>query len=246
MRRVLAMCLLALGVAAAACESETPGDKYDDFLERADRHVELGDSTVAGQLVDVGNREYLMHIALVPLGDVKLRLRVFFTSYVENAAGTEAQIQGEVRFEPETLQDPPITSFESTMDANGKMIVSTGIVQVPAERSPVPNTAVEAELTFTVYALDQENLCGLIEDEQSQVLQPIQLKLKRTTFGAKLIENGVIPPDIPLACPGQGGDAGGDSGSDAPASDAPADTSTDADDSGDSSDSGAGDVSSDV
>jgi hypothetical protein len=246
MRRAFALALVAVGILGGACATETPGDKYDDFLERADRSLELGDSNVTGQLVDVGNREYMMNVALRPLGDLALRLRVFFTSYVENAAGSEAQIKGEVRFETETLQDPPITSFESTMDANGKMIVSTGVVQVPPERSPVAGVAIEAQLTFTVYALDQENLCGLIEDDESKVLQPIQQQLKGTTFGAKLIEGGVVPADIPNACPGQGADAGADGGSDAPASDAPADTSTDADDSSDSSDSGASDVSSDV
>jgi hypothetical protein len=208
----LALAVAFLGAAPYACD-RAPSEYYDDFLARADRRPpDLGDASVSGVLVDIGGREYLMNIALNPLGDVSLRLRILFTSYELDPGGTSATVAGEVRFEAETRADPPVTTFTSVIDENGRMIVDTGHVFVPPERSPVQDTAVEVELRFVVFVLSERSLCGLIDDDQSRVVQPIELALKGTTFGATIIEDDVIPTDVPQACPGA---------SDAGAADAP-------------------------
>jgi hypothetical protein len=207
-KRVFAAVARGLGIGAFAvlalrCGAD-PDAIYDDFLERADRRApDLGDASVQGAFVNLAGNEYMMNIALTPLGDLALRLRVLFTSFEEDPSGTSAAVQGEVRFETETRSDPPITEFSTTLDQNGRMVIASGVVKVPAERSPVAGTAVEAELTFTVYVLDRESLCGFIEDEESRVIDPIKQPLKGTTFGAELIdESGAIPENIPQSCPG--------------------------------------------
>ncbi len=207
--KALKRALAGLVLFALAC-SVDPGEKYDNFLERADRTPPaIADASVTGAFVDLAGKDFLMNIALNPLGDLALRLRLLFTRFDVNADMTEAGVSGEFRFEDETNDDAPIASFDTVLDENGRMIVSTGVVFVPADRSPVMDTAVEAELNFVLFVLDEETLCGQIEDDASQVLQPITLSLKGTTFGAKLIgPNGELPMTILDVCPMEAADAG--------------------------------------
>lgn len=204
-RPLLAGVVLVAGLFAASggCGVD-PGQTYDDFLERADRTPqELPDASVEGQIVDLEGNEYLMNIAITRLGEVFLRLRLLFTSFEASPDGTEASVTGELRFENETEADPPAASFESTIDSMGRMEASTGVVFVPADRSPVMDVAVEVELNLVFFIQDEDNLCGQIEDDASRVLQPITLELKGTTFGAKRIVDGQIPADVPTACPSE-------------------------------------------
>jgi len=226
----------AFGALANGC-METPAEKYDDFIERADRMgPELSDAEVVGELVDLKDKEYLMNVLINFGNGLQLELRVLFTKWELNAAGTEAAVSGEVRFKDNG--DPPITTFETVMNERGRMVISSGPVSVPADRSPLPGQEVKAQLTFVTTAISEDFICGRIEDDESKVTVPLEIPLKGTTFGAKRIIDGVLPTDVPQFCPGQSpsfdaGGTGSETGSDASA-DASSDTSaTDDSSSGD-------------
>ena len=157
------------------------------------------DASVVDQTIDIGGNEYLMNIWLSL--DLTLRLRMLFTSYMLAASGTEAAVRGELRFEDETPRDPSIASFETVMDSQRMMLISTGMVVIPAQRSPVAGVEIQAQLNFASVVISEDFLCGRVEDDQSAVLQPILQQLKGTTFGAQRIQGGVIPAEVPNSCP---------------------------------------------
>ncbi len=195
---VLASCALL----TFACGGD-PAERYDAFMKRADRSPpDLPDSSAMGAFADIGDEEYLLNIALNPLGDLALRLRLLITRFEVSDGGAEAAVSGEFRFEEESRTDPAAAAFDTTLGADGRMIISTGRVVVPANRSPVPNTEVETEFSLKTTVLDEKSLCGVIDDDASQVLRPIVLSLKGTTFGAKAFgPAGEKPTDVPNACP---------------------------------------------
>ena len=157
------------------------------------------DASVVNQTIDIGGNEYLMNIRLSL--DLTLRLRMLFTSDTLAASGTEAMVKGELRFEDETPIDPPMASFDTVMDSQRKMLISTGMVVIPAQRSPVPDVTIQAQLNFASVVISEDFLCGRVEDEESRVVQPILQNLKGTTFGAQRIQGGVIPAEVPNSCP---------------------------------------------
>lgn len=193
---------LGLLVALLAGGCGDPGQPFDDFLARADRTPpELPSDGMTGVLTDIRG-DYLYNIALKPLGDVYLRLRVTFTQYDLDENGTGALVAGEFRFPDETLEDTPLASFETSLDSAGHMTIDVGHVRIEADRSPIEDTAVETDFSLDVTVLDTLNMCGAITDDESVVTQPIQLLLKGTTFGGERYgELGQIPVDVPVECP---------------------------------------------
>jgi len=153
------------------------------------------------QLVDIGGNEYLMNILMTPLGDLTLRLRMLITGYTLAASGTEAAIKGELRFENETPSVAPSASFDTVMDSQRRMVVSTGLLVIPAGRSPVQNVEIQARFNFASVVISEDFLCGSVEDDESTVVQPIVHSLKGTTFGAQRIQDGAVPTTVPGSCP---------------------------------------------
>ena len=171
----------------------------------------MPDARTQGAFADIGDKEFLLNIALNPLGDLNLQLRLLITQFDVAPSGTEADVAGEFRFTDETLADPPAATFETTLGDDGQMVISTGHVVVPAERSPVMGTEVEVDFNLRTTVLDDSRLCGVIDDDESVVLQPIQLQLKGTTFGGTVVgPSGELPADVPEQCPTGGTDAGAD------------------------------------
>lgn len=229
-RRLLRTLALFVSFGAlSACGSETPQDTYWDFIDRADRSPPpVEEPEGAGVLLDPTGR-YLFNIDLggTGLGDVLLPLTVTFEDFAyTDATETEATVSGAFGFPEDAPDAAPLASFEDvTIDRFGRMALDVGFVRLEPERSPIEDTAVETQFVLQTTIIDLTSMCGLVNDDESNVSQPIPIPLRGVTFGAlRYGDQGQQPVDVPTRCPAEIGtpttDAGMDVGSDAGMSDA--------------------------
>ena len=212
--------LLALASLVVACGAETPEDTYWDFIDRADRSpppVEVPEG--AGVLLDPTGR-YLFNIDLggTGLGDVLLPLTVTFEDFAyTDASETEATVSGAFRFPEDAPDAEPLATFEDvTINRFGQMALDVGFVRLEPERSPIEDTAVETQFILQTVIVSQAEMCGLVNDEESNVSQPIPIPLRGVTFGGlRYGDQGQQPVDVPTRCPAEIGSPGTDAGMDA-------------------------------
>jgi len=209
-----ALALAATTSVICACSSDAVGDYYFAFLDRADRTpAPLEVPPGAGVLVDVTG-DYLFNIDLggAGLGEVKLELKVTFDTFTlltdedsDGDAGVPigAIVSGAFRFPDESNDTEPLTTFTDVeVDEFGRMELDLGFVRIEPQRSPIENTAVEVEFKLQVVILDEMRLCGVIDDDTSNVSQPIQILLRGVTFGAQRYESpSDIPTGVASGCP---------------------------------------------
>ncbi|MCS6759992.1 MAG: hypothetical protein MO852_14420 [Candidatus Devosia euplotis] len=199
-------CLLSLLSLSLVGGCVEPREEYDDFLQRADRtppepvEPELG----CGGYADLTGKRYLMNVLIRNLGDIPLLLQMRITSFAPEGDG--ASLGGDLRLDTDGPDDPPLSTFSGTMDADGLLYVDVGTLSIPAERSPIMSgevgVAILLELAFNMLVLDADTLCGGVDGTKSNVLEPVMLGLEGTTFGAKAFgDEGQIPVDVPFDCP---------------------------------------------
>jgi hypothetical protein len=206
---------VALGACAlawTACGQRSADDEFDSFLARANRTptaVVRPDSP--GVVVDLTGR-YLFNIDLggAGIGDVLLPLDFFFDEVTffdeeseEYAAGVAALVDGSIRFPDDAEGATPIATFNQTeYRTDGTLAIDIGYVRLEPDRSPIQDTAVEVEFVLQALVLSTTEICGLVDDPDSAVAQPIQIPLRGVTFGAKRYgDDGAIPVRVPTECP---------------------------------------------
>ncbi len=202
-----------------ACGDEV-GDSFFNFVDRADREPPVVEE-IGGQgvLMDVRG-EYLFNISLRVIGEVFLPLKVRFDEWelTEPADGSPAfaVVSGGFYFPDDGPDAAPLAAFQDTvLDASGRMELDLGYVRIEPERSPIKDTAVEVDFKLQVVVLSETEMCGVIDDEESAVYQPIQIFLRGVNFAAERYgADGTEPVDVPTECPvGFGGVEGSGEGS---------------------------------
>jgi hypothetical protein len=178
-------------------------DDFFAFVARADRSPPpVTGLTGGGQLVDITG-SYLFNISLRVIGEVFLELRVQFDTWALEPGGERALTSGGFYFPEDPMGSEPIARFEGTViDSEGRMVLDLGFVRLEPDRSPIRDTAVETSFKLSAVVVDRDTICGLIDDDESEVLQPIQIRLRGVTFSAlRYGEDGVQPQDVPTSCP---------------------------------------------
>lgn len=226
---ILSTALFTLSLLVVACAGDEILDNYEAFLDRADRSnpnfIDPDAARDKGVLVDITG-EHLLNVDLRPIGTVKLRLRASFHTFELQDDG-RGFVTGAIRLaeaDPAvfTPTSEPLAEFESYIEPDGFMIIDLGRVYVPAELSPIPDTAVDVNLSFKAVVLSEDELCGYIDDPESNVIAPAPLDLVGTTFGSQRWNpDGSQPATVPETCPfplglpepGAGGGGPVDSGS---------------------------------
>lgn len=200
--------LFPLLLALPAC-GDGPEQAYLDFLDRAERDPpEATVVEITGQVADIsGNHLYNVYIR--PLGNVFLPLRATFEDFSLQEDGT-ATVRGAFRLanNPEDFGRPdpvsePLAVFEAIIEEDGFMDVDLGTVFVPENLSPIEDTSVLVNLRFSIIVIDEDEMCGFVDNEDSVVIEPIGLSLRGTTLGSlRYAEDGTEPPEVPTACAG--------------------------------------------
>ncbi|TVR04363.1 MAG: hypothetical protein EA398_02325 [Deltaproteobacteria bacterium] len=220
MRATVAVCSSLLSFLVVSCFLAGCGgeirDDYEAFLQRVDRtnpNVIDGEAARGRGVVADITGQHLLNVDLKPIGSVRLLLRASVLTFEELPEGTPEQpdargrITGEFRlaeadptvFEP---RSEPLATFESYIEEDGFMEINLGRVYVPPSLSPIPDTAVDVVLNFKAVILDEDTLCGYIDDPEVTVISPAPLGLVGTTFGSRRWNpDGSQPPTVPDTCP---------------------------------------------
>lgn len=195
-----------------ACGQRSADDEFNSFLARADRTpAEIERPAGEGIVTDISGK-YLFNIDLggAGIGDVTLELTCTFSNYrpVEEGselaeAGVAALIDGALRFPDDPDNATPLAVFTDVpYQANGTLDLDVGYVRLEPERSPIENTAVETQFILQSIVVSERELCGIVDDDTSAVVLPIQIPLRGVTYGAKRYgPDGEIPVNVPTRCP---------------------------------------------